>query len=340
MTETERPDDPSLRTALNRVPGIGRLSLLLIPALALAMALVFPFPVHGRHWGPLFDLAHAPSFFAVFVCIAAMLDPRAAGGANGSTALWPLNLPRLILLAAVLCGIGIVCELAQQLVARQPSVGDVAANCVGLLAGFFWCAGRRVIRRRDRILLAAIVPALIAIPCINPVLELQECRKQSQEFPLLVSFERDRELSVWTPHEADLQPTTDWSSDGKRSLQIRVKTSTGLPGASFVWPVADWTGYSEFAFEIRNPETRDLTMGIGLSDRLYADSGFDPTDRFRRTIEIPSQSTLTVHIALSEIASAPASRRMNLREIAMVDLYLPDSTPGTVVLLDNLRLTR
>lgn len=323
-----------------RVPGVSRLSLLLIPALALAVALVFPFPVHGRHWGPLFDLAHAPSFFAVFVCIAEILDPRSVGRADTSTVRRSLNLPRLILLAAVLCGIGIVCELAQQLVARKPSLGDVAANCTGLLAGFFWCARRSVARPRDRVLLTAIVPVLISIPCINPALEVLECRRQSQEFPLLASFERDRELSAWLPHEADVQPTTNWSSDGQRSLQIRARQGTRFPGASFVWPVANWTGYSELAFEIRNLQPHDLTLGIHISDRQHPASGFDPTDRFRRTIEIPSESTLTVRIALPEIASAPATRGMNMSEISMVDVYLPGTAPGTVVLLDNLRVVR
>ena len=340
MTEAEPTGETPLQVSLNRLPGVRRRGVLLIPALAMVVALVFPFPAHGRAWGALFDLAHAPSFFLVFVCIAALRDRRSDGEKAVSPLPWQIELQRLILLAAVLCGIGIVCELAQQLVARQPSLGDVAANCTGLLAGIFWCACRCVIRPRARILLTSIVPVLISIPCINPLLELRECRRQSQEFPLLASFERDRELSAWLPHEADVQPTTDWSSDGKQSLQIRARQATRFPGATFVWPVADWTGYSELVFEIRNPQTHDLTLGINISDSLHPASGFDPTDRFRRTIEIPSVSTLTVRMALSEIAAAPATRGMNMSEISMVDLYLPGAVHGTLVLLDNLRVVR
>ena len=340
MTEAEHPDDAPLPAAVNRLPGIGRLSLVLIPALVLALALVLPFPVHGRPWGPLFDLAHAPSFFLVFVCIAAVRDRRSGGENSFSPLPWQMKLQRLILPAVVLCGGGIVCELAQQLVARQPALGDVAANCTGLLAGLIWCARRSVTRPRARILLTAIVPILISIPGINPALELLECRRQSLEFPLLASFERDRELSAWLPHEADVQPTTDWSSHGKQSLQIRARQGTHFPGASFVWPVADWTGYSELAFEICNPQPQELTLGINISDHQHPASDFNPADRFRRSIEIPPESTLTVRITLSEIASAPATRGMNMSEISMVDLYMPGTAPGTVVLLDNLRLVR
>ena len=146
MTEAELTGEAPLQASLNRLPGVRRRGVLLIPALALIVALVFPFPVHGRPWGPLFDLAHAPSFFLVFVCIAAVLDRRSGGEKAVSPLPWQFKLQRLILLAAVLCGIGIVCELAQQLVARQPSLGDVAANCTGLLAGIFWCARRCVTR--------------------------------------------------------------------------------------------------------------------------------------------------------------------------------------------------
>ena len=116
MTEAEPTGETPLQVSLNRLPGVRRRGVLLIPALAMVVALVFPFPAHGRAWGALFDLAHAPSFFLVFVCMAALRDRRSGGEKAVSLLPWQIKLQRLFLLAAVLCGIGIVCELAQQLV--------------------------------------------------------------------------------------------------------------------------------------------------------------------------------------------------------------------------------
>ncbi len=340
MTESSLRDADEPATAVRSSSGSIRPGLLLIPVIALAVVLVSPFPVHGRHWAAIFDLAHAPSFFAVYLGSAAMLDPRSIGWNSASSASWPLNFSRLALLAASLWGIGLICELAQQLVARQPSLVDVAANGLGLLAGFFWCAGRKMRRLRDRFLLTAIVPTLIGIPGINAALELQECRRQHQEFPLLASFERDRESGAWMPHEADVRITTAWSSHGGKSLQITAKPGTRFPGASLIWPVADWTGFSEFAFQIHNPQAKDLMLGISISDGLHPASGFDPLDRFRRTVRIQAETTVTVRIALSDIASAPANRETHLDRISMVDLYMPGMPAGAVLLLDNLHLVR
>lgn len=186
----------------------------------------------------------------------------------------------------------------------------------------------------------AIAAILILIPGLNPALELLECRLQEREFPLLASFERRREMSAWLPHEADVQLTSDWSSHGKQSLQIRATNETRFPGASCVWPVADWTGYSALVFEVRNPQPHNVTMGISISDRLHPASGFHPADRFSRSVEISPESTQTVHIALSDISAAPKARDMILSEISMIDLYLPGTSSGTIVLLDNLRVVR
>lgn len=322
------------------ISGFCRLILLLIIVLALAGVLILPIGVHGRQWGPLFDLAHAPVFFAVFFVFVAVIDPAAAGLSNTRQRFCRLSPVRLIIAAAGLCGIGIGCELAQQLYDRQPSLDDVAANCAGLLAGFIWCASRRVMPRGRRMLFASMVPGLLVIPSISPLLELQEWRRQVQEFPILASFERARELSAWTPHAADVQRTSEWSSHGTASLQIRAmpQHQGDFPGASFGWPAANWSEYSEFRFEVSNPQPHDVALSMNIWDGEHHFGEFDPSDRFRRTVLIRGASTMTVQISVADISSAPAKRTMNMKDVAMVDLYLPDSPSGTVILVDNLRL--
>ena len=68
-TESDRPQ---------RFP-VRRLLILVIGGLGLLTGLVFPFPMNGRYWNTVFDLAHAPAFFLIFLLVAGFLAPASIG---------------------------------------------------------------------------------------------------------------------------------------------------------------------------------------------------------------------------------------------------------------------
>jgi VanZ family protein len=122
-----------------------RTRLLLVAAVAgiLVIVLVFPFPQSGRQWSELFNLAHAPSFFLVFLLAAGLFDPTCIGFPQSWHRILPLGPLHLSVLVSVLLVLGVACEVMQGFVGRSPSVSDVLANGCGLVAGLCWCLSRQ-----------------------------------------------------------------------------------------------------------------------------------------------------------------------------------------------------
>jgi len=329
--------EPSDGRASGRVV---RIFILLAGFIGLASCLIFPFPMQGRHWAALFDLAHAPAFFLVFLGIAGTLDPAAIGLGGCWRPYIRLSLRTLILLSVILCLVGAAGELLQGLVSRSPSLMDVAANCIGLLAAMFWCVSRRLKQSHFRWMLSLIAPALLFAVSVPPLRELRECGVQRQEFPLLASFERAQELTAWFPHQATATFVSDWASHGTQSMRIQGKTKRRFPGATLIWPISDWTGYGQLQLDVFNPQETELVIGINIGDRNHAETGHEPSNRYQQSFNVPPSTVLTITIALHEVASAPVTRLMNMSEIAMLDLYMPDAGQPTILFVDNIRLTK
>lgn len=314
----------------------------LLLTFALAGLLVYPFPMNGRRWSPLFDLAHAPTFFAVFMLGTALI--RARRSSHDATGSRPIRMLRRIkpwlIVFAVIWVIGVLCELGQALVSRQPSLADVVANTSGLAAGLFWKARRDCPSHSARIALVACVVAFLVTPAAAAIGELVECWNQVREFPLIASFERPRELTAWNQHAARMTRSTEWASHGNFSLCLTVVHADRHPGATMVWPASDWTGFEFFAFDVWNPQSIPLQLGVNIADRLHTETGFEPSDRFRLMSPIPPGQKLTIQIRVADLHSAPASRDMDLTQMAMIDLYLLNANQDERVLIDCLRLMR
>jgi hypothetical protein len=107
-----------------------------------------------------------------------------------------------------------------------------------------------------------------------------------------------------------------------------------------IWPISDWTGYGQLQLDVFNPQETELAVGINIGDRIHAETGHEPSNRYQKRFLVPASAVLTIAIPLHEVASAPVARRMVMTEIAMLDLYMPDADEPTILFVDNIRLTK
>ena len=204
--------DPSVMTQNELLPAptgndqFYRRRMLVVATIAgiLAMVLVYPFSLPGRHWSELFNLAHAPSFFAAYLLVAGLFDPSSIGFPKTWRRILPLGAVRLLILVIALTAFGASCEVLQGFVGRSPTASDIVANGCGLFAGLFWCLNRQRTERAGRIGFSLIAAGLLIVVSWSPILELHDCFRQHQDFPLLASFERPKELHAWYAHEATI----------------------------------------------------------------------------------------------------------------------------------------
>jgi hypothetical protein len=318
---------------------IRRLLILLVGGLVLSFGLVFPFPMSGRHWNAIFDLAHAPAFFLIFLLIAGVLDPASIGFSKSRPALLRLPPLRLIRLSGLLFLGGVACEVAQKFVDRHPSVDDLLANSLGLFAGMLYCLSRQSV---SRLLCAAgilLMTVVIALPAVDPVLELFDCLRQRQEFPLLASFERPRELKAWIVHGARFQVSNDWASHGSSSVRIE---SSGArdPGALMVWPVPDWSQYSSFQFTIFNPNHSAVLVGVSISDQQHIRNLWEPSDRFNWRGELGPHEVKQFSLNLEKVMVAPASRQTDMTQISNLNIFLENPPADAIFYVDGVQLLK
>ena len=160
------PDSPRLPAATAGSLLLSRSRLGVLALAIVGIGLLFPFPVEGRFWGHVFNLAHAPTFFCTFLMVVGLLDPSAIGLSQRFATVLPMTTGRTVGVAAVLTGLGVLGECLQFFVGRSPSLKDVAANSAGLLAAFVWVSGRRsaVMPRHSSGLIAILVLAAAISP--------------------------------------------------------------------------------------------------------------------------------------------------------------------------------
>jgi len=316
-----------------------RLVLVALLGVGLAVVLVYPFSMNSRVWSELFNLAHAPSFFAAFLLLAGILDPSCIGLPDSWHRLCVLGTSRLILLAGALAIIGIICELLQGLVGRSPGVGDVLANGCGLLAALFWCLSRSTKRRVVQTRLTLIAAGLLLLPSWSPFAELYDCFLQQRAFPILASFERPREIHTWLARQATIERTTEWSSHGAASMKVHGRSGAVYPGANFQWPIMDWRGFETLEFDLLNPSEKPLRLEINVWDVAHASSGYAPADRFHTSIVLIPGEPTAVQIQLAEVRDAPHTRHMDLSRICSLNLFTVRPEVEVVFLVDHIRLT-
>lgn len=328
-TESDRPQAFPVR----------RLLILVIGVLGLLTGLVFPFPMTGRYWNTVFDLAHAPAFFLIFLLVAGFLDPASIGFSGTSRALLHLTPWRLLLISGLLFFGGVTCEIAQKFVDRHPSIDDIIANSFGLMAGTLYCLSLRARHRWYHLAGIPLATLILIYPSITHVQGLVECVRQRQEFPLLASFERSLELSAWTPHGATVTRDMAWASMGSQSMRIE-SFGDGQPGAVMVWPVPDWSDYSTLKFDLFNPEASAVTVGVTISDEHHVQHLWEPSDRFNWSVKLMPKEVRRIAIELQDVASSPATRSMDLTRVSNLNIFMQNSPQGSKLYVDGILLLK
>lgn len=300
--------------------------------------LVFPFPMKGRLWGDIFDLAHAPVFCLSLIALVGFLDPPAAGFPARFQTIIPMTIRRVALITFVLMCAGLIGEYLQKFADRNPSWGDVLANSAGLLAGLCWIASCTKKNPVKSVLALAAMGIIVAIS-MNPLLEVWDSVQRMRSFPMLASFERPREIGNWVGHQAVAKISDEWSSDGNHSLYVSLSKSE-YPGTAMLYLEPDWTAYKQLKLDINNPGTTTLRLILKLQDQQHSNTGFDYHDRYHQEITIQAGEVKPIVVDLSVVRNAPSSRQMNMSQINMIDIFSVDVDTPVSFYIDHVRLSR
>lgn len=105
------------------------------------------------------------------------------------------------------------------------------------------------------------------------------------------------------------------------------------PGVTFSNFDPDWTGYGALVFDVYNPEQSDLRLSARIDDREAPDYA----DRFNKAIVL-SPGDNRVSIPFADLVTSGTKRRLDLREIRKVALFLAKPRDRHTLYLDRVRL--
>lgn len=314
----------------------GRLQQLLLVGGVVLLGLICPFPFGGHLWTRVFDLAHAPVFFFMVLAAAGFVDPGSVGLSQQYGRLRAVRTLEIIRISGGCFLVGCLGEFLQAFSGRSPSAGDLIANGAGVASGSLWLCSRQVVGRR-RVWSVIAVFGLLACATIGPVFGIWGAIQQQIDFPMLASFERSSDLRAWHGQNARISRTADWASAGQYSLQVDLSPGR-FSGANLIWPVRDWSDYDRLRWDMHNPATTPISVTVMIYDVFHMFQAYQSADRFHATVEIPPASLYELSIDLTDVATAPEMRTMEMNKITAVELVVEDLPTSRILYLDNMRL--
>lgn len=314
-------------------------ALLLLMAAVLAVLALVPIPTRTLLQSTLLDAAHVPAYglFAWITLWRARRAPR-----------WSRSGRRRPYLVALLLtvAVGTLTELSQVLDRRDASVADGARNLAGagaaLLLALALESWPRLTARRRRLargVLATTAAALLLLS-LRPVATVVRCYRQRQaSFPQLCDFHaRWQQAFLGLEHAAVRSVDAPASWQAHRGQRVaRISMWAGATPALILREVQpDWTGYDRLVFEVFADSLRPHEVELRIDD-IHHDNQY--SDRFNRTLFIRPGAT-RFEIPLGDVEQAPRTRKLDLRHVRSLTLFLQQPARTYALHLDAFRLER
>lgn len=247
------------------------------------------------------------------------------------------------LIAAV--ALGAFGEIVQSMTeSRHAEWRDLLYDFLGALAGLCLFAPfdkRRRLRtrvRRKLSVLAMLSLAAVATPVGAAVLHRLQ---MWQGLPELGTWNWDTTHRFVNPISADINvvalPQRDGAQSCGRVLNVSPEEKGRWVGVSFDEPWPDWTGYSGLEIDVVNPIDEPLQVMVRIEDDAHND---ELNDRYNDVFDVPADQSRTIRLSLLDVQYAPASRRMDMSNIARIVLFQDAEKSAHAFYLCGVRLTR
>ncbi len=282
-----------------------------------------PFDHASRSFNAFWDQGHI-FFFMFFVRI---LASRQA--AKGFSWAWVLKVLGLVL------AVGIFVEIVQYgLAGHSSSWQDVGRDLGGGIIGLAWVYWR-IVTRKQRWMLLAVVSSVVVISTIPLVVSLVDEVLAKSEFPLLASFETERELSRWQA-KTDISRVENPVRKGRFALRLPLTTDT-YSGIGLKYFPGNWRGMKGLKLSVYNPEFSSLKLTFRIHDRFHTQGEQVYSDRFNRSL--PMQPGWNdVFIGMDDVKNAPKDREMDLGAIDGFGLFASYLKGEQIIYLDDVHL--
>lgn len=163
---------------------------------------------------------------------------------------------------------------------------------------------------------------------------LMGCHRGPPGERLLFDFESEAELDRfhWRCHTL-FSIADEHFTHGEKSLKLELYPST-YPGLAPMLVENDWRDYKAFRFDIYNPNERELRITVRIDDRKDYPNY---EDRYNKDFILKSGMN-RMRIPLYTLVTSGTDRKLNLKKIYRVFIFMTRPERRVVLYVDNIRL--
>lgn len=269
------------------------------------------------------DFLHLPAFAAFYFSIRQLLIHRSDRVTS-------------LRLAIFVFSVGALIELVQSAIGRSASWYDLIMDVGGIALGYLcWLVYTKQLSRQWLLLGLSI----LLLGLVTPFYWLYAYWQREQLFPLLLDFDTAA-LTGFVSSKKQAELTTEnapagWVRNQTKVGRLQVAPSS-WPGVFVPVAVADWRKFDYLNVQVFSTNTETVFLAVRVDDVYYLDGSGDNFDR--KFSIAPGVNDL--RIPLEEVRQAPPSRHMDMQQIQLIFIYVPQPETVMELYLDNLRLER
>jgi len=208
---------------------------------------------------------------------------------------------------------------------------DALANALGAAA--FLALGSGVYRRTPRALAGGVLAAFVLLLPASVPTALVLSSAASAGDRVLSDFESARDLNRWDFSRARGRRVASDAPPGAHALRVDFRPR-GWSCARCLHGPRDWRERRTLAVEATVLGDAPLDLHVKIADAWHRDEW---SDRYNAVLRLaPGRHALRV--SLSDVAAAPATRRMDMARVTWVEFFTEDLESERSVVFDDLRL--
>lgn len=248
---------------------------------------------------------------------------------------FPLQAFFILIIALVL---GSLIEIVQSGSRRSSDVLDVIRNVIGCMVTFsFFTPTEKTIPKKFFRAFQAITIVLVIAAFFPSIKSISDEIVALRQFPVLSDFETPFEIDRWAGNAA-LSIDDDIHFHGKSSLKVALKTSN-YSGAGLRYFPSDWSNYDYLHLNVFNPTNEPLKITCRINDRRHTDGVQTYDDRFNRS-QVLMKGWNQIVIPLEDVENAPKSRKLDLRRVQLLGVFVYRLPRPRVIYIDDVRLAK
>ncbi len=269
-----------------------------------------------------FDFGHLVLFGVISIAVLRLVQEKGRG---------------YVLAGVITIAGGILSEIIQiPIPGRFCELGDMINDAIGTLTflGIWYCMHEKGLSLRSKGIVIVVSLLAVGISFVPSVKAGIDDLREWQSFPVIASFERETEIKRWKPKHAEIERVRAHATSGLYSIKLVLKPEGKYPGIGSGYFPRDWSGYRKFMLDAFLEGSQPLRITIRINDKEHNQ---EYEDRFNRSFRLrPGQNHIVID--LDDVKNAPATRKMDMKNITEICIFSYMLHGQKTIYLDNIRL--